>query len=199
MENMGFDGKILRIIGNPTKDKLYLQGATGYNNGVKTLDKICDELYSNKKTGVSVTNLKRSDIQKVSTYDYTNYKHQKNEWEEDMSNDDVNTVHFGESIQYDVVHCPDMWMLNDRKWTYSYNAGKKTGEVGDCILWERLECDDGEFSDSGENEGKMDLKECYYCHRYNQEEFMDTKYFDMIFKDSKRESFTGILAWNTNH
>ena len=53
----GMTWQILRIyangsidlIGSPTSQSVYFQGATGYNNGVTVMNDICEELYSNER------------------------------------------------------------------------------------------------------------------------------------------------------
>ena len=181
-----FDGNTLRIIGDPTEDTLTLQGAAGYNNGVWAIEKICRELYSNEDKGAIATSLKRTDIQKVSTYDYTKYKHDKNGFEEDTtSSDDGNLIHFGESKTYPENNkYPKMWNDNDKNWEYGYDSENKseTGSDAECKIWER----------QGKGEGKLDsnltkgdnntiFKESYYFHKYQKNEFPNQKYYDLIF------------------
>ena len=67
--------KVVRLISaKPTEAKLTLKGAEGYNNGVWALNEICRQCYGTNEKGINVSNLKRSDIQKVTKYDYTEYE-----------------------------------------------------------------------------------------------------------------------------
>ncbi len=93
--------KTIRLISDkPTEAKLTLKGINGYNNGVWAINEVCRQCYgqydknNQMKRGISVANLRRSDIQKVSTYDYKNYKHKPNELKEDPIE---GTVYFGSS------------------------------------------------------------------------------------------------------
>ena len=141
-----FDGNILWIIGDSTDDKLYLQGVIGYNNGVDILDDICNELYSNGKKEVYASNLKRSDIQRVSTYDYTKYKYTM----KDENGENIGEKNFGESITISDVKCPRIWNNNDKKWTYEYKAdGTVTTGDKEGKIWETRE--------SSEEKSKEDI------------------------------------------
>ena len=77
-----YDGTTIRLISEkPTKEKLTLKGVTGYNNGIWAMNEIARQCYGQydndgkMKKEINVANLKRSDVQKVITYDYTNYSH----------------------------------------------------------------------------------------------------------------------------
>ena len=139
-----FDGNILRIVGDPTSQKLVLKGVAGYNNGVWAIEEICKECYSNGKEGVEVTSLKRSDIQNVSSYDYTKYKHTEKNGDEviDENNDtNDNFIHFGEFKTYGMYNnFPQMWGNNDKEWSYEYNNETKlvSGEDKECKKWEGI-------------------------------------------------------------
>ena len=180
-----FDGTILRIIGDSTSS-LYLEGASGYNNGVWALDHICKELYSNEEKGAKATTLKRSDIQKVSTYDYTKYKHSNVGYDTTESTGDAqNTIQFGEIKHYDSTKdCyPDIWKEYDKNWKYEYSDEKGgSGEDKECTIWETIGTDDGENDKTGEGgEEGIDFKESIYSHNYTKEEFINEKYFNLIF------------------
>ncbi len=192
-----FDGNILRIIGDPTTATLTLQGAAGYNNGVWAIEKICKTLYSNEAKGAIATNLKRTDIQKVSTYDYTKYKHKgngDNTWEEVTTNsDDENLIHFGESKTYNEYNqYPKMWNDNDKNWKYEYNKKEKTATGGDeeCKKWEVIGTKDDQMTGKmNQGDKSTTFKQSGYIHSYNQSEFIDDAYYDLIFKKA-----TGDLA-----
>ncbi len=205
-----YDGNTLRIIGDPTAAKLTLKGAAGYNNGVWAIDNICRTLYSNEAKGAKATSLKRTDIQKVSTYDYTKYKHDKSGYIEDTtsSDDNGNLIYFGESKTYEASNqYPDMWNDNDKEWTYEYNNKEKTTEGGDkeCKIWEVIGTDNGQMNDTmNQGSNSTTFKQSYYYHNYNQSEFINDAYYDLIFKKSDEQATRGYwlagryvhLRWN---
>ncbi len=190
-----FDGSILRIIGDQTTAKLKLKGAAGYNNGVWAIDNICRTLYSNEAKGAKATNLKRTDIQKVSTYDYTQYKHEPIDWHDVTEGGTENVIHFGETKTYDDNYqYPAMWNENDREWTYEYDKGKKTANGGDkeCKKWEII--GDGKL-DNTMNEGNSDteFRQSYYAHDYKENDFINREYYDLIFKNTNGDNID--LYW----
>ncbi len=181
-----FDGNILRIIGEPTTSKLTLKGAAGYNNGVWAMDYICKTLYSDEEKGAIATNLKRTDIQKVSTYDYTQYKHQPNDYFEDTTKGDESSIYFGATKTYsgDNVQYPDMWNDNDKDWTYKYKDGNRTGGDKECEKWEVIGNSNGQMSNKmNTGDEKTEFKQSYYYHDYNKNEFIKSAYYDLIFKN----------------
>ncbi len=187
-----YDGSTLRIIGDPTEKKLTLKGAAGYNNGVWAIDNICKTLYSNEDKGAIATNLKRTDIQSVSTYDYTQYKHEPSDWHEVTEDGTENVIHFGETKTYNDNHqYPTMWGKNDKDWTYEYRKGEMIGKDKECKKWEII--GDGKL-DNTMNEGNSDteFRQSYYVHDYKENEFINTAYYDLIFKKTEsgdRDSF----------
>ena len=181
-----YDGTTLRIVGDPTTAKLTLQGPEGYNNGVWILDNICNTLYSNDKTEGKVTNLKRTDIQKVSTYDYSKYKHVSGNWREAVEGES-NTIQYGESkTSYtdEKSKYPEMWETTDKNWTYEYNNSKATGGDKEGVIWEKIGTGniEGKIKDGTAN---TKFKQSYYAHNYKENEFINDNYYDLIFKDSK--------------
>ena len=62
------DGQVRLISEAPTNSVVRLESLGGYNNGVKLLDNLCNELYSGD-TGIA-QNLKIEDIQEYLTYNY---------------------------------------------------------------------------------------------------------------------------------
>ncbi len=182
-----YDGNTLRIIGDPTTATLTLKGAAGYNNGVWAMDYICRTLYSNEAKGAIATNLKRTDIQKVSTYDYTQYKHEPSGWEEVTGDVTGNVMYFGATKTYtDKNKYPVMWNDNDKDWTYEYKDGKMTVKDKECKKWEIIGKEDG-LMDNEMNTGSSDtiFKESYYWHIYNKNEFINDTYYDLIFEKSR--------------
>ena len=141
-----YDGTTIRIIlEKPTTTKLILGGAAGYNNGVYLINEICRQCYGQykadgktKREGINVTNLRRSDIQKVSIYDFTKYSHLANGWKEVDANTDDSTVKFGSVKIYSAgnVYYPTMWE-KDREWTYRNDNGTITGNDKECLLFEK--------------------------------------------------------------
>ena len=124
-----YDGTTLRIIlDKPTTQKLALKGAVGYNNGVWVINEICRQCFGNKEmNGVKVYNLKRSDIQKVSTYDYKMYSHDDDgdTWIE--SENGKGSIKFGSTKKYvdaETVMYPKMWENSDKNWKYE-NKGEE--------------------------------------------------------------------------
>ena len=179
-----FDGNILRIIGNPTKAVLALKGVAGYNNGTWAIDHICEELYGNGKSGVSATNLKRTDIQNVSTYDYTNYKHKPDSNRDDTSVGDSSSIYFGSKKTYENNNkYPEMWEINDKNWNYEYDDGTITdGRDKECKKWELVGLRGGTInSDLIKVSSETVFKQSYYYHAYNKNEFVNSLYYDLIF------------------
>ena len=189
-----FDGTTLRIIlDQPTKQKLTLKGAIGYNNGVWAVNEICrqcfgqfdinDEIKTMKK-GISVANLKRSDIEKVSNYDYTKYKHEPNSSTEVIDdNESMDLIHYGEKKPYKECNSiPVKWIDYDSKWNYEYVKQTKTG-IGDPSSEEKWE---QEFENVTELDSKsitegIEAKQSCYAHNYKENEFNDTRYYNLIF------------------
>ena len=192
-----FDGNILRIIGEPT-EQLTLNGATGYNNGTWVMDYICKELYSNNKDGVSVTTLKRSDIQKVSNYDYTKFRREINKMTEVEENTE-GTIMFGQSKE---ITCkegwlpyPIMWEKNDKDWKYEYNAdGSITGSDKECNTWESIENYAGTENTTIDWSNKtVSFKNSYYGHIYRENDFTNSIYLSLLENIIKTDNEKKIL------
>ena len=181
-----FDGNTLRIIGDPTTTKLTLKGPAGYNNGVWAMDHICEELYANGKPGVTATNLKRTDIQKVSTYDYTQYKHNPSDSIEVPNGEATSTLQFGETKSYDNAQYPEMWDKNDKEWTYEWNDnGTITGGDKECTTWEKIGSGEGTMGNNmSGGSGSQTFKQSYYSHSYRKNEFINDEYYNLIFEKS---------------
>ncbi len=186
-----YDGTTLRIISDKTtKDALNLANVNGYNYGVWALNEICRKCYGQDVLGVSVLNLRRSDIEEVGTYDYTKYKHGADSNEDVTdSSEDENLIHYGETKTYEVNFLsPAMWE-NDAKWNYRYDKDKKIG-VGDPSCeneWE-LEL----LKDFGTGYGKTDknteFKQSIYTHDYKKSDFKNENYYDMLFNSINQNS-----------
>ncbi len=185
-----FDGNTLRIIGEPTEKKLALKGAAGYNNGVWAIEEICKELYSNEEKGAVATSLKRTDIQRVSTYDYTKYKHKADGYKEDTSGGDGTSIYFGATKTYtgDNIQTPAMWNENDKNWTYEYSKDNgSTGRDKECKKWEII--GNGEMSDTlSKGTTSVEFKQSYYYHNYNEDEFINNAYYDLIFRKNDKSN-----------
>ena len=193
-----YDGTTLRIISEkPTKQRLALKGATGYNNGVWAINEICRKCYSSEEDGISVANLKRSDIEKISTYDYTRYKHKAGDWNEITDNTEGESIiHYGETKTYDTnFKSPIMWSKYDIKWSYEYDTETKKS-IGDPSCGDIWEDEFGFMSEGGTGSTGKDtkFKQTYYAHDYkeNGSEFINEKYYSLIFGDEKR---TGLDAY----
>ena len=191
-----YDGKVIRLISNkPTNTELKLKGSTGYNNGVLIVNKICEECYTMKGIeGINVVNLKRSDIQNVSNYDYTKYKHDGNEYEELITGGE-HIIHYGDSKNYTANNnAPQMWIDNDSTWTYEYDENiEQTNRknAGGEVPWE--EGFNMYNNEKGEKEESISFKQSYYAHNYkiNQNEFKDNRYYNLIFENGK-DNLTGV-------
>ncbi len=186
-----YDGTTLRIISDrPTTQKLQLTNVNGYNNGVWVINEICRQCYGQyeadgetKKEGISVANLKRSDIEKVSNYDCTKYKHQKGNPDEIINDyDDIDLIHYGEKKTYS-GRVPTMWKKHDVEWNYEYDTTRKigTGNSSCEIPWEKEYTTD--VGGGEENIMETDeFRESYYSHDFKKNEFINDKYYDIIFK-----------------
>ena len=200
-----YDGTTIRIIlDKPTTKKLTLKGTAGYNNGVYLINEICRQCYGQyeadgetKKNGISVANLRRSDIEAVSNYDYTKYKHQPNDWQEVIGNHGEETlIYYGETKKYeDNNQAPAMWSNHDSTWTYKYDKDTQKG-IGDKsteVPWEqeyKSETDTG----SGNTTNSTEFKQSYYVHDYlnKQEEFKNSEYYDLLFKNGQGQYFEKV-------
>ena len=174
---LDFDGNTLRLIGEPTDEMLYLKGVKGYNNGVWAMDHICKELYSNNRTGVEVTTLKRSDILKVSTIDFTKSKHSLDNVEVVDSNE-KNNINYGQSYTYETetFNYPDIWYSNDKKWLYTKeNQEDKYGEI-----FETIGNSDGTNDKTGEAEDeKITFKDGYSSSSF-EGNLINNNYLDLL-------------------
>ena len=199
-----YDGTTLRIIlDKPTTQTLQLKGVAGYNNGVYIINEICRQCFGqyegdndNKKMkeGISVANLRRSDIQKVSTYDYTKYKHKTKEWQEVVDNiEDENLIHYGEIKTYsENYQSPIMWSSHDSAWNYEYNKDTKKG-LGEPSCenpWEQ-EFNSKAETGVGDTSETTKFKQSYYSHDYNENEFKSEEYYNIIF-GKENETAIGI-------
>ena len=186
--------KTIRLISSkPTEATLQLSGVQGYNNGVWTVNEICRECYGSEKNGITVANLRRTDIQKVSTYDYTQYKHDANNWQES----EKGTVYFGSSNgTYSNPEYPKMWGDYDSHWTYGYDGSQETGSDKECEMWER-EYGDGMITGKGSGISSPTFRQSFYCHDYLDQEaqFNNKKYFDLLFRSEDGDIFSDYCYW----
>ena len=146
-----------------------------------------------KKDGITVANLRRSDIQKVSTYDYTQYKHDSNNWPESENG----TVYFGSSKTYsDTPKYPAMWGTYDSHWTYEYKDGAKSGSDEECETWER-EYGDGMITGEGTGSNNTDFKQSYYAHDYlnHKDQFINKEYYNLLFKTENGSDYLDRYYW----
>ena len=183
-----YDGTTLRIISEkPTTATLQLKDKAGYNNGVWAINEICRECYTmGGVEGITVRNLRRSDIEAVSNYDYTKYKHKSNSWEEvigDSTGSDL--IYYGQRKKYtEKYQSPAMWSNYDKTWTYKYDekTNKTTGNKDTAEPWEQeygSETDTG----TGSTDQNTEFTQSYYAHDYKgkENEFKNSKYYDIIF------------------
>ena len=183
-----YDGTILRIISEkPTEKALYLKGADGYNGGVGAMNKVCNDCYSNGKAGVSARNLRRSDIEKVSTYDYRKFKTKSSYFPVDESSTGDDIINFGENLVLAKdKEIPSAWK-KDSEWSYEYNKEKSemNGNPSCEYPWEydfTLEETTSSYIEDDEN---RKIKEAFYSHTYMEGEFEKKEYFDMIFTNGR--------------
>ncbi len=172
--------KIIRLISEkPTNDTLTLHGATGYNNGIYLLNKICKECYTMSGIkGIDVSSIKRSDIEKVSTYDYTQYKHLENSWEEDENG----TIKYGDTTtSSNNNYYPLMWGDNDKNWTYKNDNGEITGDKEGLIFEKGNEKEYISDVKSQAGDSSTQFRQSYYSHWYERSEFKNPKYYDLLF------------------
>ncbi len=201
-----YDGTIVRIISEkPTTNQLTLGGAAGYNNGVYLINEICRQCYGQyeadgeKKTGISVANLRRSDIEAVSNYDYTKFKHKdigNGGWNEVLDDENEgDLIFYGEEKKYGTdLKIPLIWKKYDKNWTYKYDKSTKKG-VGDKsteVPWEQEYENEQEIE--AEDTSPTEFTQSYYYHNYlnKQEEFNDSRYYDLLFKDENENYFNSI-------
>ena len=188
-----YDGTTLRLISEtPTEAKLQLKGTTGYNNGVYAINEVCRECYNSDEEGVEVRNLRRSDIEAVSNYDYTKYKHQPTSGAEVIGDSGSDLIYYGETKKYDDNYqSPVMWSNHDYMWTYKCdnNTKKGTGDPDCRNPWEQ-EFGSNNEKGSGNTTSLTEFTQSYYYHNYlnKQGEFNNPKYLDMIFTKGKDDS-----------
>ena len=179
-----YDGTTLRIIlDKPTTQKLSLNGAAGYNNGVWAINEICRKCFGKydgekMKTGIEVANLRRSDIQKVSTYDYTKYRHKIDTWEEPTEEEE--SIGFGDQKKYLNGNCyyPAIWKYDNigNKKNLTANDRKLSACEREVINSETIE---------GRELGNSDtlFKDSYYACDYGVlgNKDLKGKYKDILF------------------
>ena len=156
------------------------------------------------KEGISVANLRRSDIEKISNYDYTKYKHNSNNWLEIIGDEQKGEdyVYYGEVKTYtDYFYSPKMWYKNDSKWNYIYE--NKTGDSSCEYPWEQ---EFGYESETGKGDttASTEFKQSYYNHNYmnKEEEFKNSIYYNLLFLNSDKDEFFGKGYWlstRSNH
>ncbi len=183
-----YDGTTLRIISDrPTTQKLTLKGAAGYNDGVWAINEICRQCFGqyeedndNKKMkeGISVANLRKSDIEKVITYDYATYSHEKNSIDEVVGGN--GEIKYGMEIKRtNSEKYPAMWEQNDRNWTFK--DGIEEDKEG--LIWEKEKVGNEILKDKTMSEENMILKTSYWYHIFKgrESEFKDERYAEMVF------------------
>ena len=193
-----YDGTILRIISSrPTEpiegttNKLILKGATGYNNSVNIINEICRQCYGQyeldgktKKTGISVANLRRSDIEKISIYDY--------------KNSIMEGRYFGEKKTYEENNfAPTIWIKYDSKWNYSYskNQNMSTGNPECEDPWEQEFDTNEDFGNENTNKQTEFTQSYYYRSCLTEGNFKNSKYNDILFKKLDNGEFFESSYW----
>ncbi len=184
-----YDGTTLRIISDkPTNQKLTLKGAAGYNDGVWAINEVCRKCFgkyeednneSKMKQGISVANLRRSDIEKVITYDYTTYSHEKNSVDEVVGGN--GKIKFGIEIKKtNSEKYPAMWGKNDRNWTFK--EGIEEDKEG--LIWEKEKFENEILKDKTMSEKNLAFKQSYWYHKFEKggNEFRNSIYSDVLFR-----------------
>ena len=180
-----YDGNTLRIILEmPTNQLLCLKGAEGYNYGVWVINEICRKCFGQyeengitMKKGINVSNLKRSDIQKVSIYDYTKYTQEIGKYSENK--DGKGDIKYGGKKGYENNYYPSVWKYRDQFWEYDGIKGDKEGLIWESEIIENFE--------TNKELGNMEFKQNYYQHSYNKDEFINSIYYDLIFKGNGKD------------
>ncbi len=188
-----YDGTTIRLISEkPTNAKLTLDGATGYNNGVWIVNEICRQCYGqydgNKmKTGIKLNNLKRSDIEKVTKYDYTQCVQ--------LGESDVKYYMYGDTKNYSGNNnCPKIWIEFDQKWKYKRECnGNIIGEEEkEGLIWE--EEGNGKYNGS-EQSSNVTFVQSFWRYDYTKEnaenEWVNEKYYDILFEGIEKEMTYG--------
>ncbi len=186
-----YDGETIRLISDiPTTATLNLKNAAGYNNGVYAINEICRQCYGQysekgeMKTGISVSNLKRSDIQKVITYDYTKYSHNNGSSTDENGN---GKYKYGSTTTYsskNLITYPIMWE-KDNKWAYENRGGVITNEnEKEGLIWE-LENDYTNETGTKSGSTSTQFKESSWTHFYDpkvvdKSDWINPKYYDLL-------------------
>ena len=145
------------------------------------------------KTGITVANLRRTDIQKVSTYDYKNYKQEDSLWTESTEG----TICFGSSkATYSSPKYPKMWGDYDSQWTYGYDGSQETGSDKECEMWEK-EYGDGMITGYGTGVTSPNFKQSYYSHDYldHKDQFINEEYYNLLFKTESGKGYLDNSYW----
>ncbi len=187
-----YDGETIRLISDkPTTNTLCLKGATGYNNGVYAINEICRQCYGQynengeMKTGISVLNLKRSDIQKVTTYDYAKYTHTGGG---NITYDPSGQYKYGSTVTFTNTprqhQYPKIWEL-DNQWDYN-SDGTDTDKEG--LIWEK----ENGYIDNTETcnvTNSINVKNSVWNHDYEENsiptDWINAKYYDLLFKNNE--------------
>ena len=178
-----YDGTTIRLISEkPTNTLLSLKGANGYNNEVWALNEICRKCYGQDINGVSVLNLKRSDILNVSTYDITNYSH-----DDDTDKETANGKYkYGSTIicSNENIYYPNLWKENDRNWNYRVDSnGQITGTDKLGLKLEYEGKNENGYS-TGSTNTEFKLSVC--AHSYKKDELKNSIYYEILFENMEK-------------
>lgn len=142
------DGTVDLVSDTETDTKIYYKGATGYNNGVYSLNNMCSQLYSNSSLGATARSMTiedietgmnedglnylhgYSDVQAVwgETYTYTNNRYYPNLYEqENGSGIDLATINDPNSaVKEDGINQSDSYYTEPSTETYSQASSRLT-------------------------------------------------------------------------
>ena len=151
---------------------IYLNGAQGYNNGVKILNDVCNALYGNSSKGITARSINITDI------------------EEKMSPEKVEETH----SNYNVGPKVEEGYSQENSWYPSIYAQEKLNGVNGTQSSSGLEMSDQtSFIEPGENNGKIQGNTLRPTHTYWYEDnsFMQSafeekdgvNYYDLLFPD----------------
>ena len=78
-----------------------------------------------------------------------------------------------------------MWYDNDQGWTYDYDkeTKKAAGADKECRTFEDVGTGEGKITETEETmkTGDAIIRQSYYFHSYSENEFLDEKYYGLIF------------------
>ena len=163
--------KIIRLISEKPTGELYLKGSTGYNNCVYVLNEICRQCYGTGENGVDVENIKRSDIEKIIAYDYTEFVNDGN-------------YKYGQKKE-NGLRSPIMWQKFDQQWEYEkdYDGNVINNTDKEGLIWEEENHSEDLGKDIVKPETQVEYKQSSWVKNLEREDFLNQKYYELLFQD----------------